>query len=237
MSFKIVKTNLYEQVLDAIIDNIKTGRFAKGEKLLSEIDLASSFNVSRNIIREALKILENFGVLESRNGVGTFISENAEEGLQNMRFFQLLKENTSIETTLETRLFLEPSAAYYAALRIDAEGIKNLKHCLKKQFDKKNNMARYEHDFDLHLLIAYYSGNSLCKEFLTTLMASLKGSLYRDFNRHVSVQLHIEDELEHCQIVDAIANHDARQAKTLMEKHLKKRILLFNPDFETNISS
>ena len=109
---KVQRINLCDQLILAIIEQIQKGNWAQGSKLPGEIELANSFSVSRNIMREALKILENFGVLDARNGIGTFVSEQAIENIENMQFFNMLKENHSVEAILEFRLMVEPSGAY-----------------------------------------------------------------------------------------------------------------------------
>lgn len=83
---KVQRINLCDQLILAIIEQIQKGNWAQGSKLPGEIELANSFSVSRNIMREALKILENFGVLDARNGIGTFVSEHAIENIENMLY-------------------------------------------------------------------------------------------------------------------------------------------------------
>ena len=82
---KVQRINLCDQLILAIIEQIQKGNWAQGSKLPGEIELANSFSVSRNIMREALKILENFGVLDARNGIGTFVSEHAIENIENIK--------------------------------------------------------------------------------------------------------------------------------------------------------
>ena len=79
------------QLLDAITELVENGSWKPGDKLPNEIELAASFNVSRNIMREAMKILNNFGVLESKAGIGTFVTEGAQANIHSMRFFEKLK--------------------------------------------------------------------------------------------------------------------------------------------------
>lgn len=201
---KVQRINLCDQLILAIIEQIQKGNWAQGSKLPGEIELANSFSVSRNIMREALKILENFGVLDARNGIGTFVSEHAIENIENMQFFNMLKENHSVEAILEFRLMVEPSGAYYAAIRITEEGI------------------------------AHYSANPLWESLCQSLLAQLKNSLYAEFNQHASEKTKQDNRVSHMAIVDAIANHDPELASHLMRKHLSFRIKLINPDFEMN---
>ena len=129
---KVKKINLSSQLIDTMTTLIEENNWSPGSKLPNEVELAASLGVSRNIMREAMKILENFGILESKAGIGTFVSETALSAIRNMRFFDNLKSNTSIETILETRIIIEPELAYYAALRASEEDTA----LLQKTFDK-----------------------------------------------------------------------------------------------------
>lgn len=229
---QIQKSNLCDQLIPILINLIQKGEWESGQKLAGEIELANSFNVSRNIMREALKILETFGILEAKNGVGTFVSENAIENIQNMNFFYSLKNNDSIITILELRLMLEPEAAYFAALRISDEDIINLKKRSDKLLKKHSDNYNYQDDFDLHLAIAGLSGNMLCKNLCSSLLFQLKNSLYSEFNKYSSQKTREENLRTHNAIVEAIINHDAELARQLMRNHLLSRLQLINPDFD-----
>ena len=235
MSIKIQKQNLCEQLTSAIIHYIQEGTWLLGQKLPGEIELANSFEVSRNIMREALKILENFGILDAKNGIGTFVSPNALENIQNMNFFYSLKDNTSVEMILEMRLMVEPDAAYFAALRIQENRIAELKKLSEEQIKKYETFPDYQDDFDLHLAIAHYSGNILCENFCHSLLKQLQNSLYSEFNKYSSTKTREDNISAHTAIVNAIIEHKAELAHHLMKDHLINRLKLINPDFEDSI--
>ena len=169
-----------------MMDLIQKGTWPKGEKLPGEIELAASFGVSRNIMREALKILENFGVLDAKNGVGTFVSQRAPEAIESMHFFFSLKDNRSVEQILELRLMVEPDAAYLAALRIREEDLAALKEMSEHISCKFAQSPDYQDDFDFHIMIAHYSGNILCENLIRSLLNQLRNSLYAEFNQYAS---------------------------------------------------
>ena len=68
--------SLIERLKKDMHDRIVDGRFAPGERLPSEPELAELFGVSRNSLREAIGLLENEGYLIKRKGIGTFITES-----------------------------------------------------------------------------------------------------------------------------------------------------------------
>lgn len=87
----------YEKIIEQIISNIQSGNYKVGDKLPAERDLASTFSTSRNSAREALRVLENMGIVESRQGSGTYISGNASNSistvLQVMKSLNLFNNN------------------------------------------------------------------------------------------------------------------------------------------------
>lgn len=229
---KIQRLSICDQLIDEMIHQIIIGDWFPGMKLPGEIELASSLSVSRNVMREALKILENFGILDAKNGIGTFVADNATENIQNMQFFYKLKENDSVEVLLELRLMIEPSAAYFAALRISEDGIAELNALSARLLKRYQDEPNYQDDFDLHKAIARFSGNPLCESFCSSALTQLQNSLYADFNRHASSKTKKDNHDTHIAIINAITTHNANLARHLMDQHIRSRIKLINPDFE-----
>lgn len=73
----VMRKTLSQTILCEIITAIKMGLWKPGERMPSENELADSFSVSRNSVREAIKTLNNMNILESRPGQGTFLSKDA----------------------------------------------------------------------------------------------------------------------------------------------------------------
>jgi len=90
------QSSITSQILDILIENIRTGAYEKEEALPSEYQLAQEFEVSRATIRSALDRLETLGLIYRRQGVGTFIREssNISNPLnQFVDFYALIRDN------------------------------------------------------------------------------------------------------------------------------------------------
>ena len=74
MSIKVDSRQLYLQVIDEIMKNVKNGVYAENDKLPSEYQLAKQLGVSRATLREALRALEEDNIVTRRHGVGTFVN-------------------------------------------------------------------------------------------------------------------------------------------------------------------
>lgn len=112
---------LSQSVADTILSMITIEkRFSAGDKLPNELDLSEELNVSRTTLREAIRILAAYDILEIQRGKGTFVTENALKQPQDFAPLSSIKVNA--KDLYEMRLIFEPEAAYFAALRgTDAE--------------------------------------------------------------------------------------------------------------------
>ena len=227
---KVKKINLSTQLIDTITALIESGEWELGMKLPNEIDLAASFNVSRNIMRESMKILENFGILESKAGIGTFVSETALSSIHNMRFFDNLKNNSSIENILETRLIIEPELAYYATLRSTEEDLTLLKEIFER------NEEIHKDNFNFHMFIAKCSQNIILENLLFSMLDQLRASDYKDFDLHAQTEEVKDSYSHHREIAMAIINRDPLLASELMYKHLFSRINAINSSYNKDLT-
>lgn len=235
---KVKKINLSTQLIDTITALIESGEWELGMKLPNEIDLAASFNVSRNIMRESMKILENFGILESKAGIGTFVSETALSSIHNMRFFDNLKNNSSIENILETRLIIEPELAYYATLRSTEEDLTLLKEIFERNEEiHKENQFTKKDDFNFHMFIAKCSQNVILENLLFSMLDhQLRASDYKDFDLHAQTEEVKDSYSHHREIAMAIINRDPLLASELMYKHLFSRINAINSSYNKDLT-
>ena len=127
----------YEYVIDNIRQMIADGELQAGQKLPSERELAEKFNVSRVPIREALKILEYMGVLDSSPGDGTYVKNTSAQSLVSKMNFSFDATADTIRDLLELRIVLETFAAYHAAQRRTDEDIASIQKLLRDMREAK----------------------------------------------------------------------------------------------------
>ncbi|ALU42979.1 MULTISPECIES: pyruvate dehydrogenase complex transcriptional repressor PdhR [Pseudoalteromonas] len=117
MSLKIKAAKLSDVILEQLENMILEGSLMPGEKLPPERELAKQFEVSRPSLREAIQKLEAKGLVTRRQGGGTYVKNQLEEGLTDPLFELISKHPESQFDLLEFRHALEGIAAYYAAMR------------------------------------------------------------------------------------------------------------------------
>ncbi|HKG27352.1 MAG TPA: GntR family transcriptional regulator, partial [Thermomicrobiales bacterium] len=128
MDFRsVLVTRSYEQVVQQIRGRIRSGMLVPGQRLPTERELADSFGVSRGVIREALKVLGSMGLVESRQGSGTYVCSNPVPSISRALTLSATTEEHSIFRLYELREPLDVAAARLAAQRRTAEQIEAMR--------------------------------------------------------------------------------------------------------------
>lgn len=217
----VKRVNLSEQLIDAMIELIENGAWEEGKKLPNEVKLAESFHVSRNIMREALRVLNSVNILNSHSGRGTFVSEGANNNIFRMRFFEELQSDSAVGYVLESRTVVEPELAALACRRCTDEEIAELRADVEKCMNSAEEARMNRHSF--HHRIAELSGNPLLSNFLCSLLSTLDEGVYSNFQEKAA-EINASSLQDHLRIVEAMELRDAELVKYLMYCHLKKRI-------------
>jgi len=216
------KSRLSDEIAWRIAQVIREGRYQSGQMLPPERELAGQFNVSRPVLREALRILEIQGLIAIHHGRGAYINGTGTDILT-VPIREWLDENYSLLVQFyEARLAIEPACAALAAQRAKDEEIEVLLQLMSKeaQLTQQENLHDYIGlDIDLHAAVANMSGNS----FLIQMMASMINP-ETDMRKII---LRLPDHLNlahtgHSAIVKAIARRDPEAARQAMIDALQK---------------
>jgi GntR family transcriptional regulator, transcriptional repressor for pyruvate dehydrogenase complex len=210
-------------IVSQIRKQIFTGKLVPGDRLPAERLLMGQFHVSKQTLREALRVLEFLGLVEIKKGVtggaciGEIDSQIALDVLANFLYFK----NLSIHNLAEVRKILEPHAAAIAALSMSEEEIKELKRLIdlsKGQYASgKVEEERFSNELDFHCVIASSTKNPLLiliVEFVESLMSDKKTMIKLDKPFLASVIK------AHERIYEAILNRDAERAREEMSRHI-----------------
>lgn len=213
--------SLTRNITDILRENILAGNPAPGEKLPSEAKLIKAYNVSRTVIREAISVLREEGLVEPRQGAGVFVLEPSTitgpilEGIDPKRI-------SSVVEALELRTAIEVEAAFLAASRCSPQQEENIIRAYQEVANCiKHHRSTAEADFALHLAIAEASNNRRFVDLITLLGRDMIPRAA--FGQHTEIasasyltRLHEEHRL----IVTAISNRDPLAAREAMRDHL-----------------
>ncbi len=209
-----------DEVAERIREWIFSGMFKPGERLPSEISLAQAFGVSRSVVREALRGLEQLGVIVVRRGYkgGAFVTRSDMSVLNRSLAMTLRIGEISITELFEARLIYEPEVARLAALRAEESELSVLRQVLSESRVEAAS-ARFAHPANLsfHQAIARATKNPILEVVIGVTL-----DLMRD---HIAEQRLPEGAssrifAEHEQIYAAIRDRDASQAARLMREHV-----------------
>ena len=109
----------YQKVIDYICQEITDGRLKIGDKLPTERLLSEQMGVSRNCVREALRSMETFGMIECRQGSGNYLSCRMSEPISEIFSMMLLLGATNLEDLKEFRMELDKQACRTLVARTD----------------------------------------------------------------------------------------------------------------------
>jgi DNA-binding FadR family transcriptional regulator len=208
-------------VVDELVALIVSGKFAEGTLLPTESSLSESFGVSRIVIREALRFLEQKGLVRVRHGQGSTVLPADEWDLIDGTVLAaaVLHDDSDVilEEIIAIRTVLESQLAAEAALRRDDDALETMRQALS-HMDPTDSERFLESDRQFHSAVVRASGNIV------------GAAMVRDIMREaVMVQTYIgsindaQRELSltgHTRIFEAIEAQDARAAGEAMKSHI-----------------
>lgn len=216
---------LSQSVADNILSMITIEkRFSVGDKLPNEIELSQELNVSRTTLREAIRILVAYDILEIRRGRGTYVTEKALKQPQDFEQLSAIKVNA--KDLYEMRLIFEPEAAYLAAVRgTDAEIKRILDYGRRIEEKIRTGGDRTKEEQSFHKAIAQATHN----EFMNKLMPILYQAISKGVVLSSQSEKAVNDTIvDHRMIMDFLEQRNAEGAKSAMRIHIMHAIKQLN---------
>ena len=206
----------HDQVVRKIEEFITCGQFEAGERIPPERDLAERFKVSRNTVREAIKALAEKGVLVSRRGAGTFVSQGALACIAH-GFTRRHKRLTDI---FELRNLLGPQIARLAAKRITPEQVRALKDNVQLQKENlEDRKIQATLDDQFHSQIVQAAGNMVLSELYDALHGALAESRSLELQSYAR---NVRSMEYHGKLAAALEEHAESKAADIMRKHMQQ---------------
>ena len=221
---KIV-TNLrtsHARVVDQLGLAIVGGQFEIGEPLPGDTELESQFDVSRSVLREAMKTLTAKGLVVAKSRVGTRVTDRCHWNLIDedvLRWhFKAGVTREFIDHLYDVRLVFEPASAAYAALRATPEDCAELRRYANLLGSEDLDwQSQVEADLRFHVLLTLIGANPFLESMIGFLKAALDGAFTLAFDPKLAGRG--ESIIEtHLAIVDAIEKKDADAARAATEK-------------------
>ena len=219
----MTRRKISSTIRDELADLIGV-EFMPGDKIPSENELCLRFDASRTTIREALRALRSMGILEVRQGIGTFVCENP--GVVEDPFgWKYIDNAIFIPAMWETSMLVEPQLAAWAAQRAtekELDEIETINDQLMKNVEEYRSSGSpgavnevFRLDGEFHTAIARYSGNVVLCNFYTSYVNMINSQL------EPSSTIDAMDSIikYHQALLEAMKSRNDEKAKQIMYNH------------------
>lgn len=224
--FKKIKQNrMYEEILNQVLEAIFRGDLKPKDKLPSENELTQIFGVSRVTVREALRALEQYGIIEVRQGIlgGAYIKEMDLDSVVRQIGNALRMTNVTFQHLADARATLEEIILSKSIpSKMDDEVFLRLENNIataKLHFKKNKNRERLLANFEFHTMIAEMTGNPIII-LMHKLIVDL--SFYFFENVEPSVPMIQKTFEEHKKIVELLKKGEFEEASCVCSEHIQE---------------
>lgn len=225
MGEKIKQLTIVDQVMEEIRLLISSGQYKAGDRFLTEMELSKKFGIGRSSIREALKVYNYMGVLESKPALGTFISENSKIAEYMLTWSIILCQN-DINDIIDMRAAIElwGMILLIERCRQNEKYFKQATCELEKAVEKMreacstgNREDMIQRDYEFHYLIIKGSDNQL----LNAVYEMMKYFMYEEIKKAQDQYADIQQLIEnHIKIVNGIRSLDIYKAVEAHSEHI-----------------
>lgn len=221
ISMKIERTSLSDRVAEELQAMIRSAEYQVGDKLPTEGELMEKFSVSRITIREAVRKLRTMGLLEVRQGDGTFVKELTPTSFMKPLLSMLTLDKKNLRDIFEVRLVIECKSAELAAQRAEEEALRNMQTYLNRMDTAiaEGNREHYnEADMLFHYEILKSSGNQIILAIGDMIVSMIRDSISASISPPNALANSIT---MHKKIYTAISQKDPAEAVAAMKQHLE----------------
>ncbi|MCF7953549.1 MAG: FadR family transcriptional regulator [Spirochaetales bacterium] len=234
MDFKPIKQKtVVAQVMEQIKELISSGQYKPGDRFPTEFELAEMFGLGRSSIREAIKIFQHLGVLQSKVPRGTYVCDSSNISKEALTW-SILLGNTDFYDLLEFRLVMEQQGLWYILVyRKDDTAFKNsiIKKLhaeirdMENAIEAEDYVKRLEADYRFHKHIIEACENQLFDSIYMTLQSFLREEIRQAQNSKAYI---LKSPQNHQELVNSIIEGDYQNAAEAYRQHIHNVNEVFN---------
>ena len=230
---ELPKGSLSDIIIKRITDALISGELKPGDKIPTETEFAENLGVGRNAVREAIKVLVAFGVLEIRRAKGTYVVEDYNEKLLDPLIYGMILSEHNMDELLDVKIALSTGMTYLAQRNASDESIDKLRGlCEEFRTVMLDQNASNEQCYDAAIAFNVY----LSEVSDNRMLAQLDGIIHKiaSFTRHEAIEKSREIGEpwllpdNYARQVDVIASRDSAQVGPFSDERMEvwKRLLL-----------
>jgi len=206
---------------DFLLQNLRSGRWAPGERLPTERELGNMFALGRTAVRGVLAGLKERGLIAQRVGSGTYVSPDAPALLRDMPAADAAPGAVSPAELMEARLLFEPAMADMVVQNATAADFQRMQECCE-QAEAAGTLEQFEYwDAALHQAIADAAHNGFVSQVFQAMSLARRHDDWGALKRKSLTPLRRRAyQNEHRALVKALRERDARLARQCLREHL-----------------
>ena len=221
------QTKIFQDVVEQIQEAIFDGRLKTGDMLPAERELKEMFSISRGTLREALRVLEQKGLIEIKLGAGGGSVVKAVDTEQISESLGLLiqSQKVSLNHLAEFREDVEGIVAAHAAKRSTRDHIEELNRLLNQaracvEQDSSQRSEFIEIDKRIHMTLA----DITCNPIYISVFHSIHENIHRYYDRFLSMERRElqENYQDLCDLVQAVENANSDRARRIAQNHVRR---------------
>jgi GntR family transcriptional repressor for pyruvate dehydrogenase complex len=214
----IERKTIVTEITQRLLEYLLSGLVKPGDKIPTERKLSESIGVGRSSLREALKALTILGLLEVRQGDGTYLKKADSDLLPQVIEWGLLLGEKRTMDLIEAREKIEVLMVELAAERRDENGLSELRDILDQMKKSVGDSKAYiEADVSFHLKLAEMAQNTILRDILSSIQALLRAWIKSVIEAEGNAKFSFE---EHYPIYLAVENGDREAAAQAMRFHM-----------------
>lgn len=219
---QLPKGCISEIIIQRITDALINGELKPGDKIPTEAEFSEKLGICRNSVREAVKVLCAFGVLEIKRSEGTFVVEKFSQTLLNPIVYGIILENKSFQDLLEFKLTSLNSVLYLAIKKATDEDVIQLKRHYRAfeavmQESPADIQKMYEISRDFYSFLGQITKNPLVIQYNEVVMKISKWSRMEAIQVTVNTDRREYMPDYYLKIVEIIENRDTKGIGTLID--------------------
>ena len=210
----------YKGVIDYFKKKIMDGELRPGEKLPPERDIAERLNVSRNSVREAIRIMDMTGVISSQQGSGNYITCEFQKSLAETMTMMFAMDQIDYKQISQIRQALECLAFSLAIEHASDEQIKEMESLVKELDKSTDDVKNAALDKKLHFMLAQSSRNILVLDFLEA-CSGVIDSFIHDMRAAILRTEELKKLLNEChkKLIEALKEKDETKGQEALKRH------------------
>ncbi len=214
------RKRLYQEVVDQVTELILQNRLQPGDRLPAERDLAQQLGVSRTAIREAIRALEEKGLVEVQQGAGTFVRSPSPEVVTESLSLYFQTNVTRYLQLMDLREILDVEIASRLARKIETEDLERLRAHIRAMQESLDSPERFaKEDVAFHMDFYRAAKNEILLMIMQPVMDLLEEAMAASFEEPGSAESSL---LLHQELVERIAARDPEGARQVTRQILTR---------------